>query len=561
LGAFLIGSVLILLQNLAFLLALVLVLDTVGPRKRRSPFSPVQLVAGFLIGIIGIAVMSTPLTFESGVRIDARSVLLGLSGLFFGGLPTAIAMVGMSLFRWLQGGAGAGTGILNILVIGSLGLVWRHARTAPLEKIRWWEYYLFGFASHVAMLAVLFTLPWPMSLAVVRSVALPVLLAYPVGTLLLGLLITRRLQRESSVQALIESEERLRQASAKLQVSESLLAKSQELSHLGTWELDLLANKLTWTDEVYRLFGMQPGQIDASYEKFLEMIPEQDRGQVSEAYESSVRENMDTYEIDHRIIRQDTGEPRFVREKCLHFRDASGKIIRSVGMVQDITGQKEYERSLQCNVEEKNNLIKELYHRTKNNMQVILAILSLKANSQEDEVMKETLGDVGQRIRAMSLVNQLLYKSKNLSRIDLREYLQLLSDSVLDSFFAGSGRIRVQLDCEPVQLLIDEATPCGLLLNELLTNSCKHAFPAEREGLISINVRLFNGNQLQIDYRDNGVGIAGKSLKNPEHSFGLDMIRSLVEHQLEGDINITEEDGLAYSVCFEIDGYHERVAP
>ncbi|MBU0936454.1 MAG: PAS domain-containing protein [Spirochaetes bacterium] len=554
-----INSVLVLLQNLALLLALVLILDTFGPRKRRAPFSVAQLVAGLLLSAIGVAVMLTPLTMMPGVKIDARSVLLGLSGLFFGVLPTAIAMLTMAIFRFFQGGAGAFTGILNILLIGSIGLAWRHVRKAPLEKTRWWEYYLFGLLTHGLMLVGLFTLPWPMPLAVLRSVTLPVMLAYPVGTLLLGLLITKRLQREHSVRALVESEEQLRHASSRLKVSEALLAKSQEISHLGTWELDLQANTLTWTDEVYRLFGLQPGQIEASYEKFLDMIPEEDRFKVHAAYDSSVRENQDIYEIDHRIVQQDSGEQRYVHEKCLHFRDASGRIIRSVGMVQDITDRKEYEQSLQRSVEEKNNLIKELYHRTKNNMQVILAILSLKANSQDDKALQDTLGDVSQRIRAMSLVNQLLYKSQNLSRINLNEYLQLLTESVLDSFTEGRGRIRIQLDCEPVQLLIDEATPCGLLVNELLTNSCKHAFPDGREGLISIKIGRYDGNQLQIEYHDDGVGLSLDTGKEPEHSFGLDMIQSLVEHQLEGDISTMVGDGLGYLIRFEIDGYQERV--
>ncbi len=134
---------------------------------------------------------------------------------------------------------------------------------------------------------------------------------------------------------------RLRAAHAKaenkLQKSEKLLNKSQQIAQIGSWELDLLNNDLYWSDEVYRIFGLQPQEFGATYEAFLEAIHPEDREAVDEAYSSSLREGRDTYEIEHRVINKSTGEVRFVHEKCEHFRDESGQIIRSVGMVHDIT--------------------------------------------------------------------------------------------------------------------------------------------------------------------------------------------------------------------------------
>ncbi|MBC7251721.1 MAG: GAF domain-containing protein, partial [Anaerolineae bacterium] len=131
-----------------------------------------------------------------------------------------------------------------------------------------------------------------------------------------------------------------KRAEEALRESQALLRKSQAIARVGSWELDLITNRLTWSDEVYRIFGLQPQEFGATYEAFLETVHPDDRAAVDAAYMGSLREGRDTYEIEHRIIRRDNGEIRFVHEKCEHVKDASGRIVRSVGMVQDITERK-----------------------------------------------------------------------------------------------------------------------------------------------------------------------------------------------------------------------------
>lgn len=122
-----------------------------------------------------------------------------------------------------------------------------------------------------------------------------------------------------------------------LRESEGFLNKAQEIAHLGSWTLDLNENRLTWSDEIYRIFGLEPQEFSATYEGFLEAIHPEDRDAVNLAYSNSIKDGKDSYEIEHRIIRRNSGEVRHVFEKCEHIRDASGKIIQSVGMVHDIT--------------------------------------------------------------------------------------------------------------------------------------------------------------------------------------------------------------------------------
>ncbi|MBI2847072.1 MAG: PAS domain S-box protein [Chloroflexi bacterium] len=138
----------------------------------------------------------------------------------------------------------------------------------------------------------------------------------------------------------------LQKAYRELVTNEERLKRSQEIAHLGSWELDLVNNTLFWSDEVYRIFGLEPQEFGATYEAFLDAVHPDDRAAVDAAYSSSIRDGRDSYEIEHRVIRKSTGEMRYVHERCQHVRDESGKIIRSVGMVHDVTERKKAEEAL-----------------------------------------------------------------------------------------------------------------------------------------------------------------------------------------------------------------------
>ena len=137
-----------------------------------------------------------------------------------------------------------------------------------------------------------------------------------------------------------------KQVEAELRESERLLKKSQAIAHIGSWELNLATNRLIWSDEVRRIFGLERDEFDATYEDFLDSVHPDDRAAVDAAYSGSLREGRDTYEIEHRIVRWDSGEVRVVHEKCEHVKNASGRIVSSIGMVSDITERKFMENTL-----------------------------------------------------------------------------------------------------------------------------------------------------------------------------------------------------------------------
>lgn len=142
----------------------------------------------------------------------------------------------------------------------------------------------------------------------------------------------------------ISDRKRVEQA---LKESEARMTRAQAIAHLGSWELDLLKDELTWSDEVYRIFGLEPQSLQPTYEAFLQAVHPGDRAAVASTFSSSLRDGTDRYEIEHRIIHAATGEVRIVHEKCEHLRDASGRIVRSQGMVHDITDRKRAEEALE----------------------------------------------------------------------------------------------------------------------------------------------------------------------------------------------------------------------
>lgn len=136
------------------------------------------------------------------------------------------------------------------------------------------------------------------------------------------------------------------QAEAELREGRNQLSRAQEIAHLGSWELDLARGKLSWSDETYRIFGLEPQEFAPTYEAFIAHVHPEDRAAVDAAYTGSIRDGKDSYGIEHRIVRKGSGEIRWVQEKCTHMRDAQGKVIRSAGMVLDITERHQSEEAL-----------------------------------------------------------------------------------------------------------------------------------------------------------------------------------------------------------------------
>ena len=256
------SSFLGLVHNVVLLLATALLFDLVIGHKKIKGGKLWEVPFGGLLGGIGITLMLTPWIYSPGIIFDTRSVLLGVSGLFFGTIPTVIAMVMTAAFRFYQGGAAVGVGVSVILMTGTLGILWRHLLRKPLDEINGWELYLFGLIIHIVMLACAFILPHETALQVLANISLPVMLIYPLGTLLLGLLITNRLRQVRITSDLRESENQLRLTAAELKKSERRYRLLTENIKDVVWVLDVETMRFCYVSpSVERLRGYTPEEI------------------------------------------------------------------------------------------------------------------------------------------------------------------------------------------------------------------------------------------------------------------------------------------------------------
>lgn len=199
-----------LVYNASLLLAMVLLFEVFTAKFERNKSITLQIIGGFVLGIIGLAVMRTNWELIPGVIFDTRSVLLGVSGLFFGYIPTIIVTVITTLYRIYLGGSGVYMGVSVIIESALIGLIWRHFRINQLSKIKWGELYLFGLVIHVVMIFLISVLPSSIKSDVFTKIWFPVMLIYPVATLLLGALILNRLRRDIYSIELFESENKFK---------------------------------------------------------------------------------------------------------------------------------------------------------------------------------------------------------------------------------------------------------------------------------------------------------------------------------------------------------------
>ncbi len=229
---------------------------------------------------------------------------------------------------------------------------------------------------------------------------------------------------------------------------------------------------------------------------------------------------------------------------------ADGSPYGFVYIVRDISERKLTEERIQSSLKEKEALLRELYHRTKNNMQVIIALLQLHASKTVDNQVKSVFREMADRIQSMALVHQKLYQSKNLSSIDFREYITDLANLLLASYSIKVEKIKLILDVEKLLVQIDLAIPCGLILSELVSNSLKHAFPGERQGEIRISLHKTPDNVIELIAADNGVGVPeGFDFRNSV-KMGIQSVFAIGEHQLRGEVQFESRGGVICTLRF-----------
>jgi PAS domain S-box-containing protein len=265
-----------------------------------------------------------------------------------------------------------------------------------------------------------------------------------------------------------------------------------------------------------------------------------------------------------------TGEPGEIecgardgagREAWYRVRTARlpGGARQAVLVASDVTAAKRSAAAIGQALQEKETLLRELYHRTKNNMAVIDALLELQAADEDKEGLREAFAEARNRIRTMALVHQKLYDSRDLSRINLRDYLGDLAQLLLDGYAVGASGVALSLELADAEVLIDSAMPVGLIVNELVSNALKHAFPAGRNGSLSIRLRAEAGGGFELTVADDGVGLPPGFDPRRDGRLGLQSVFSLAEGQLQGRADCASGPGTSWRVGFRECGRKARV--
>ncbi len=252
------------------------------------------------------------------------------------------------------------------------------------------------------------------------------------------------------------------------------------------------------------------------------------------------------YQCELRILSQEDDE-RWFEITALPIEFEGKPAILGTGF--DITNRILSEERLRASLQEKEILLQEMHHRVKNNMQIISSMLSLQGRYIQDERDREIFTDSQNRIHSIALVHEKLYQSEDLSCIDFAEYLQLLTKQLIDSYGVHTEQIKIAINASGITLGINTAIPCALIINEIVSNSLKYAFPGNRKGTITITFNRNTEGEYTVILSDNGRGLPKTLEFENTETLGLQLVRTLVQ-QLKGSIHLNRTRGTEYTICF-----------
>lgn len=351
----------------------------------------------------------------------------------------------------------------------------------------------------------------------------------------------------------------LKKAQKRLRESKKLVEKSEEeLSFVSSNIMDLI----TVTDEnlVYtyvsnyskKLLGYKEEQVLGN--TLSNFIYPEDTELVKQNMEESI-ENHSDKRIQYRCVRSNA-DPVWVETIKKPIFNQENEFKGFISSTRDISVQKKDEKIIHDSLREKETLLKEIHHRVKNNLQIVSSLLNLQSHQTNEKEVLDVLADSKNRIKTMALVHEELYRSPNLTNIKFGKYLERLVSNLFYSY--GARReIKTKFDMEDINIGIDTAIPCGLIVNELVSNSLKYAFPENMDGKIEVSLRSNNG-MYTITVADNGIGLPEDIQPENVKTLGLQLVINLV-NQIDGTFEFKRDNGTKFRVMFPELEYKDRI--
>jgi PAS domain S-box-containing protein len=321
-----------LIQNTSILLVFSMLYDFLGSRNEQSKSLLIKIATGVMLGGIGVVLILTPWTLIPGIFFDTRSVMLSVAGLFFGPVPTVTAMIITGSFRLYMGGDGVLMGIAVVLFSGSIGLLWRYFRSGWKKKNPLIELTVMGFLVHLVMLCCIFFLPENVRWQTLKNIVLPVILIYPLATVLLGLLMLKQVKNRENRKALNISEERWHFA--------------LEGAGDGVWDWNPVTNEVFYSKQYKHMLGYENHEIENNLEEWDKRIFPDDREIVYELLNKYMRNETPAYVSEHRLKCKDGTYKWILDRGKIMSRDSEGKPMRIIGTHTDITIQKQTQEKI-----------------------------------------------------------------------------------------------------------------------------------------------------------------------------------------------------------------------
>lgn len=335
------------------------------------------------------------------------------------------------------------------------------------------------------------------------------------------------------------------------------LALATRAGGIAVWDWDLVTGILLWDERMFELYRVPQEQASQKYDMWRQRLHPDDLARAERERDEALAGQRE-YATEFRIVWPD-GQIRFIRANAILSRDRAGKPLRLTGTNIDITESRKKEEAINAALREKETLLKELYHRVKNNLQVITSLFNLQLRALPQGPARTALSDSAGRVRAMALVHEKLYQSGNLSSIMLDAYVSDLCAQLGRAASVERRGIDLRIDVAPIEVGLETAVPLGLLLNELISNSLKHAFPEERGGCVVVHVERTEDNRVRLSVSDDGVGFPVGSDPTFSASLGLKLVAAL-SNQLGGELTLENRNGAYASLVFRIDHRTEIAA-
>lgn len=345
------------------------------------------------------------------------------------------------------------------------------------------------------------------------------------------------------ITARIENENKILEQSSKLK---AIFESGEQLMWTITKDLKITSFNQNYATAIYDLYAFYP-QIGKSIREIRKNKTTNFEAIWNEKYALAFSGHQ--AELTTERIKLD-GTKVFRQYYLYPIKNINNEVIEVSGIGFDITEKKISEEKINQSLKEKEILLKEVHHRVKNNMQVISSILNLQSSYVKDVYALNLLKECQNRIKSMAYIHESLYQSKNFESVNFSEYVSTLTKNLVHTYSVSKQKIKLFLSLDKLFLNLDTSIPCGLIINEIISNSLKYAFPDNRDGIIFVNLKI-NNKKVMLEVGDNGIGIANTIDLKESQTLGLQLVDTLSE-QINGTIILDRTKGTKFNIEFNL---------